>query len=438
MALKRVLTFPELLAYGVGIILGAGIYVLIGSAAGMAGNLLWVSFLIAGIVAAFSAFSFAELSSMFPVDGAQVVYVKRAFGSPALAWLMGFLTILAGAATAGTVGLGFANYLNYFVGFSPLLLAAVLVLVMSGLNFWGVKESSAFNLVSTAVEAVGLLLVIVFGIGFLGSINYFELPAGTDAWSAVFPVMSASALIFFAYIGFESIATLGEETVDAARTVPKALLGSLAICTLLYLLVGVVAISVVPAAELGASPQPLVRVMEVLLGGLAVPLIAVIALFATSNTVLVSLVTTSRLMYGMGEDGELPRALTRLHPKRETPWIAIGVIALFSLLLLGFNEITVLASITNFGIFVAFFFVNAANIVLRIRSPQLVRPYRAPLNAGNIPILSVLGCLTCLLLIFSLTEPLTLLGFTLPVYGFGFIVSVLGLGLYYLFFAKEH
>ncbi len=411
--LKRCLGLSEIVIYGVGLILGAGIYVLIGSAAGLAGNLLWLSFLLAALVASFTAVSYAELSAIYPQAGAEYVYARSAFGWPGLAWCFGFVAIMVGFTTASAVAIGFARYLFLFVPVDKTLLAIGLIVAMTGINIWGIKESARFNLLATSIEVAGLLLVIVVGGYFIlaGQIPLAELTqlpgteSGLQGW---LPVVSAAALIFFAYMGFEDIANIAEEAERPAYTLPRAFIYALLISTLFYVLVAVVAVSVVPHDELAASDQPLSTVMQRLIGGNASELIAVIALFATANTVLITLIVCARMIYGMARVGSLPAGLASVHARRQTPWSAAALTGVASTGFLFFEEIEVLASISDVGIFLLFLAVNMSNILLRYRQPTLARPWRAPLNLGRMPVLSLLGAVSCVLMLFAINHPVVL------------------------------
>ncbi len=409
--LKRCLTLAEIVIYGVGLILGAGIYVLIGSAAGIAGNMLWLSFLLAATVASFTAVSYAELSAMFPEAAAEYVYARSAFKWRGLAWIFGFVAIIVGFTTASAVAVGFARYLALFVPLDKTLLAAGLICVSTFVSFWGIKESARFNALATSIEVGGLLLIIVIGGYFivtgqipLANLTQLPPPISTDApvW---LPVVSAGALIFFAYMGFEDIANIAEEAQNPSQTLPRAFFYALLISTVIYVLVAIVAVSVIPFPELAASDQPLSLIMAKLVGGAAPEWIAVVALFATANTVLITLIVCARMMYGMAKSSSLPAPLAKVHERRHTPYISAIVVGLISIGFLFFKEIEILASISDVGIFLLFLVVNLSNIVLRYRRADLNRPWRGPLNIGRMPLFSLLGAVSCVLMLFSINHP---------------------------------
>jgi APA family basic amino acid/polyamine antiporter len=393
--LKRSLGLWELTLTGIGIILGAGIYALIGKAAGIAGNATWISFLIAGIISAFTALSYAELSSMFPRSGAEYVYVGKTFGRR-LAFLVGWMIIIGTVLAAATVSLGFAGYLSVFLPLLPLTLAAAGLIALSTLiNVYGVKESATIGAIFSIVEAVGLILIIIIGLPYLGSVDYFQ--AATDG---TFNLFGAAALVFFAYIGFESIPRLSEEAKEPEKNVPTATLLSLAISTVIYVLVAIVAVSVVPWEALASSNAPLADVANVVFGGNMRTVLVIFALFATANTVLLMLVTDARLLYGMTESGILPATLGSVHKKRKTPWIAALAIGALSLALVFIGDIVFLANSTNFTVLVTFATINLSVIWLSYTEPTLRRPFISP-RAGRLPVTALMGAATSILLLCS-------------------------------------
>lgn len=442
-ALKRCLGLWEIVIYGVGLILGAGIYVLIGAAAGIAGNMLWLAFLVAALVASFTALSYAELSALFPAAGAEFVFAREAFSSRAVAWITGFCALVVGFAAASAVAVGFAHYLNQFVPMNTVFAAGGLIIAMSVLNYWGIKESARFNVFATSIEIGGLLLVIAVG-GYqiiddaIPLANLLEAPTVAPEEWPFLPVISAGALIFFAYLGFEDIANIAEEARDPYRDLPRAFIYALVISTLIYILVAVVAVSVVPYQELAESEQPLSVIMETLIGGAAPTLIAIIALFATANTVLITLIVSARMLYGMASDGSMPRALSRVSRKRYTPYLAVCVVGGISIAFLFFKHLEVLASITDVGIFILFLIVNLSNILLRLRRPELPRPWRTPFNIGNLPVVSVLGAISCVLMLLTINHPVILFGSEYSSLLVGLMIFALAIPGYFIFGQSKH
>lgn len=212
--LKRELSLTEVTLYGVGIILGAGIYALIGEGAGLTGNSLWLSFVIGAVIASLTGLSYAELASLYPKAAAEYVYVRESFGSKLLAFLIGWLILFTGITTVATVSLGFAGYFNGLFGIPMLLVAIVLIVLLSYLNYLGIKQSSRINILFTLIEISGLILIITLAfLNFdtLRSVDYLAMPNGLEG------LLAASALVFFAYIGFEDIANIAEETKNPQK-----------------------------------------------------------------------------------------------------------------------------------------------------------------------------------------------------------------------------
>ncbi len=400
--LERSVSLFEATLYGVGIILGAGIYALIGEAAGIAGNALWLSFIFSGLIASFTALSYAELSSMFPKESAEFLYVKNAFGKEWLAFLIAWVSIVTGFVSIAAVALGFANYLGYLLPI-PIVFGAVgLIALLSLINFAGIKESVKFNIVFTLVEAGGLILIILIALPFLGSVNYFIVPdGGVSLFSMISPITVATALIFFAYIGFENLANITEETKQATKTIPKAVLLSLVISTVIYILVALSVVSVVPWEQLAESPAPLALVAESVFGPNAGLSLAIIALFSTTNTVLILLIAVSRRFYGVSKEHCLPNCLHKIHPKTRTPYYAIIATMLLAMLFASTQNIKAVAFLTDFGVFLIFLVVNLAVIFLRFYQPAAERPFRIPLSIGKFPVLPFFGLITCIYMLFS-------------------------------------
>ena len=422
--LKRALGFWELTLTGIGIILGAGIYVLIGQAAGLSGNMVWLSFVIAGIVAALTGLSYAELASLFPKAGAEFVFTEKAFNKR-LAFVIGWLLLISPIISVAAVSLGFAGYFNAFFN-TPIILTAVGSLaVLSIILFYGIKESAWFAIICSIVEILGLIAVVFLAIPYLGSVDYFEFPAEFGMAG----VFSAAALIFFAYIGFDEIVNMAEEVKDPTKIVPKATLFAIVISTILYILVAISAISVMNWEVLGESTAPLADVVShSFLGNDAFFIMGIIALFATANTILLILLAASRMIYGMARGKVLPEILGRLHKKRQTPWVAIILLFILSSLFVLLGNINLVANMTNITILIPFFIVNVSAIVLRYKMPNIKRNFKIPLNIGKFPVLAFFGALSCLLLIAQIE---------IEVIFFGLLIVLLGFLISYIFVKKD-
>jgi len=419
--LKRTLSLFEATFYGVGIIVGAGIYALLGEATNVAGNAVWISFLIGAAISAFTGLSYAELSAMYPKAAAEYVYIKKAYASKFLAFMIGWLIIFTGVVSVATVALGFSGYFASIVkNFYPMSIpdntftisaATILIIALSYISFLGIKESSRVNIVTTGIEIAGLVIIILLGLGSYGSVNYFEMPHGFSG------VLVASTLVFFAYIGFEDIANISEETKNPKKVLPRALMFAIVITAILYLLTSISAISLVNWQELGKSTNPLALVASKKLGSGAYFLLSFIALFATSSTVLIILIVVARMMYGMADHHALPHKLASIHHKRRTPWIASLVVMSLSIIFVLGGKIETVASITSLGAFITFITVNLSLIWLRFTHPKIPRPFKVPLNIGRFPILPFLGSIFSVFMIFQFEWNIVIVGIAILIVG---------------------
>lgn len=399
MKLKKELGLLELSLYGVGIILGAGIYSLIGVGAGVAGNTLWLSFIFAAIMATFTGLSYAELSSMFPKEAAEYNYVKNAFKINILSFIVGWLMFISSIVAAVTVVFGFSGYFSHMFGGNINVIALFVILILSLINYRGIKESSKFNIVSTLIETLGLLIVIGLGIWFFLkygiNVNLFETPSG---FFDIKSVLLATSLIFFAYLGFEDIVNVSEETKNAKKIVPKALVIAIIVSTILYSLVAFSSINILGWEKLSLSKAPLTQVVSSVIPNSDF-IFSLIALFATANTALILLIVGSRVLYGMSVGKSLPKLFSKVG-KRGTPYFSVFVVTILSLILSLFTNIKLVASITDMSLFLVYFFVNSSLIVLRYKQPKLKRQFRAPINIGNFPVLAFLGVISSIFLLF--------------------------------------
>ncbi len=238
-SLKRDLGLFHAVAAGVGIILGAGIYVLLGAATGIAGNSVWMSFFFAAFVSLLTGLSYAELSSVYPTDAAEYDYTKKAFKNRGLAFFVAYQVILSAMISAATVAIGFAGYFSALFDLNHTIIVAIIVIVVfSIINFRSIKGSALTNVICAALEILGLFVIIFLAIPHVGSVSYTEMPQGFGG------VLKASSLVFFAFLGFESIVKLSEEVKDPTKNIPRALLLSLLITTILYILVAIAAVSI--------------------------------------------------------------------------------------------------------------------------------------------------------------------------------------------------
>jgi len=408
--LKRELGLLEVTLSGVGIILGAGIYALVGKAAGLAGNAVWLSFLLSAVIALCTGLSYAELSSVFPRAGAEYDYVKNTFGRKA-AFVIGWLIIFSGVIGAATVALGFAGYAATLVALPLFAWALLLIGGMSLLLVLGIRTSAWFAILFTLVEVAGLLVVIGLGLPHLGAVDYLEMPSGYTG------VLQAATLVFFAYIGFEDVVKLAEETRRPRVTIPRGLLLALAFSTVLYILVAVAAVSVLPWEILAASPAPFAAIVETTLGSTAAEAITLVALFATANTVLLMLLASSRITYGMASARALPRIFARVDPGRGAPYLATLLVGILAAVAALAGDLVLVAQVTNFTLFVTFATINGAVILLRFRDPARDRPFRVPGALGRMPVFPFVGLLSTLLLLWQLNLQVLLIGGVLTAIG---------------------
>jgi len=384
MRLKPVLGPAQLFFYSVGVIVGAGIYSVIGAAAGLAGEALWLSFLLGALAALLTGLSYAEMATAFPYAGAEYIYVQKAM--PRWRWAAfgtGAIILIGGAATAATVAVAFAGYVRIFFDLPEMVSALGLLVACTALGLWGLRESSWANIVFTLIEVAGLVLVITVGL----TRDSFGAALAALPHSGV---MASAAIIFFVYLGFEEIANLAEEVRDPARDLPRAIFASIVATTVLYVLVALAVVALVTPRELAASEAPLATALASVWPRSA-GLLSAVALFATANTVLITLIATARVAFSMGRDGGMPTALARVLPARQTPWVASLLIFAIAAALIPIGKLDFLAGLSSFAAVLAFLAVNVALIVLRFRRPDQPRPFRVPLAIGRLPVLPVLG-----------------------------------------------
>lgn len=393
----------QLLFYCVGVIVGAGVYSVIGPATGLAGYGVWLSFVLAAFVALLTGFSYAEMATAFPQAGAEYIYVRRAFpGSAFWSFAIGLLILAGGAATAATVAIAFGSYLQDFANIRIEWSAFALLAACSALNALGLRESSWVNVAFTCIEIGGLVLVIAAG--------WVHGGVGAELGMSPRPeLVSAAAILFFVFLGFEEIANLAEEIHDPARNLPRALFLSIGITTMLYVLVSLAVVALVPPAELATSTAPLTLAIQGVWPASA-GLMSAIALFATANTVLITLVATSRLAFSLARDAEIPAIFARVSRNRQSPWIAAILAFATAIVLLPLGNLKILAELSSFVALLAFLAVNVTLIALRFKLPELARPFRVPLNLGRLPLIPLLAIVTIIVLLASFDAQVYALG----------------------------
>lgn len=371
-SLKRVFGLPTLVIYGVGDILGAGIYAVIGKIAGLSGTLVWASFIAAMVVAALTALSYAELGSRFPQSGGVAYFVHKAFRNDRLSILVGWIMFCTCLVSMATISKAFAGYFNAFAPFVPAWLVIIgLFAALAFVNFRGMKESSALNIFCTALEVSGLLLVILlsslFVFGGSGGTAISVPNAPAVGWTAV---LQGAALAFYAFIGFEDIVNVAEEVKDPERNVPRAILLSLSIAGVIYILISWLATQVLTPAQLADSGAPLLDVVRRTQPNFPQIIFSFIALFAVLNTALLNFVTASRLLYGMAREGLLPAWIGKLHPRRATPYRTLLVILPIAIFLALSGTLQFLAGTTATLLLGMFFLVNLSLLVTKRREPR--------------------------------------------------------------------
>jgi len=358
-SLRRALSLPLVTFYGLGNILGAGIYVLIGKVVGEAGLFAPLSFLLAALIASLTAFTYAELSARYPLSAGEAVYVREGLGIRLLPAVVGILIVLAGIVSAATIMRGFAGYLQVFVPVPASIAIPLMLLLLGGLAVWGIAESVAAAALVTVVEVAGLLLIIGIatpGVGVLNTVLAEGLPPLTEI--TVLPgIIMGAFLAFYAFIGFEDMVNVAEEVRQPERNLPRAILLALLISSVLYLLVSLAAITSLPVDRLAAADAPLAVLYETVTGREPV-LITLISMIAVVNGALIQIIMASRVCYGMARMHWLPACFGRVNPRLQTPVMATVTVTVLVLLAALWFPIEALAKATSFFLLVVFALVN--------------------------------------------------------------------------------
>ncbi|MEZ4366002.1 MAG: APC family permease [Kofleriaceae bacterium] len=419
-ALRRAISPRMLVVFIIGDILGAGIYALVGKLAGHVGGAVWLPLLIAFVVAALTAASYAELVGRYPRAAGAALYVHRAFRSPLLTFMVAFAVMLSGISSASAAALAFGgDYLAQLVTAPPMVAALAFLAIITLVNFIGISESIKVNLVLTIIEASGLVIVLVVGAiaiargdGDPTRALVLEAPRGT--WLGV---LGATALGFYALLGFEDAVNLAEETEAPSRSFPRALALGLALTGVVYVAIAFVAVTLVEPATLATGTGPLQQVVAA--GGVAFPpeAFAVIALLAIGNTALINMIMASRLLYGMAHEGIVPHVFARVHARRQTPSVAIVFTVLIAVVLIATGSVVRLAQTTVLLLLVVFALVNVSVLVVR-RTPVAHAHFKTPTWAA------ALGAVTCVVL----ASPIT--GRSAEVYATAGILLAIGAALW--------
>lgn len=397
-SLQKTLGGWQVLFYGLGSMLGAGVYALIGRAAENLGNSVWLAFLVAMIAAMLTGLSYACVGSRYARAGGAAYVTHRALDKPWLSYIVGIAVMMSGLTSMATGSQAIAENLEKAFGIVlPIKLAAIgLVFLVGCIIYRGIRESMWANIICTVVEASGLLFIIAVGMKYWGSVNYLESAGDTAAGGpgsgiTLALVMQGAVLTFYSFIGFEDILNVSEEVKNPKRDVPFGLIGAMILATLIYMAVAITAVSVVPWRELAASKTPLMEVAHraapwfkgvdgVYIG---------ITIFAIGNTALLNYLMGSRLLYGMSRQGLLPKILGKVHPVRRTPHIAIFVLfGIVSALILS-GSVKQLAESTVLLLLTVFTVVNVSLVVLKLRKNEERGGFEVPL------IVPALGALVC-------------------------------------------
>lgn len=409
-ALPKTLSWPHLLALGVGSIVGTGILTLIGVGADRAGPAVLVSFAIAGAICACAALAYAELSTMMPTAGSAYSYSHKVLGST-VGWIVGWSLILEYSLVVSTVAVGWSGYaapLLHGLGFPKALTegpelgglinlpAIIIIAVVAGLLAFGTRESARVNTVLVVIKILTLSLFVAVALPAFDAANLSPfMPFGFG--KSMSPdgvergVMAAAAIIFFAFYGFDAISTAAEETRNPGRDLVIGIIGSLAICTLVYVLVAAAAIGAMPFARFADSPEPLALILRQMDRGGVAQVVAIAAVIALPTVLLGFLYGQSRIFLAMARDGFLPASLAKLS-SRGTPVRVTTMTAIIVAILAGILPISEIAALANAGTLIAFAAVGTCLIVLRKREPEAHRPFRVPAGIF-VGAATILGCL---------------------------------------------
>ena len=427
--LKRTLGAGNLIALGIGAIIGAGLFVRTAAAAGQsAGPAVTISFIIAAIGCAFAGLCYAEFAAMIPIAGSAYAYAYVTMGE-FTAWIIGWALVLEYALASATVSIAWSEYLNNllggaipyewchspfevsaegvrgFINFPALFILVVLTLIL----IKGTKESANLNAIIVFVKVAIVLVFIALGWGYINEANYtpFTIPEGTpghDNWREFGwgGVLGGSAIVFFAFIGFDAVSTAAQEAKNPKRDMPIGILGSLVVCTILYVLFSHVLTGIANWTEFktaGKEASVAYAIQNYMPGyQWLATLITVAILAGFSSVILVMLMGQSRVFYSMSKDGLVPKVFSELHPKYRTPFKSNWLLLIFVGLFAGFVPGSIAGDLTSFGTLFAFVLVCVGIWVMRVKNPEAPRPFKTPL----VPLVPILGILVCSAMIFSL------------------------------------
>jgi APA family basic amino acid/polyamine antiporter len=419
--LKRALTATNLVTLGIGAIIGAGIFVLTGEvSANYAGPAIIISFIVAALACAAAGLCYAELTAMIPISGSAYTYAYATIGE-FFAWIIGWVLIVEYLFAASTVSVGWSGYIVSLLGnmgihlptsltTAPIVYndltngfemvkggiinvpAIFIIFLVTLLLITGVKESARFNNIIVAIKLTVIIAFILAGVFFINSANWQPFVpenTGTFGHFGISGIFRGAAVIFFAYIGFDAVSTAALESKNPQRDLPIGILGSLLICTILYILVGLVLTGIVPYTQLGVPDPIAVGVDAVPQLKWLSPLIKIGAVAGLSSVILVMLMGQPRIFFTMAKDGLLPPVFTRVHPRFKTPAISTIIVGVLAMVLAGFFPIGVLSKLVSLGTLLAFASVCLAILILRKKQPDAKRPFKTPFSP-YVPVFGIL------------------------------------------------
>ncbi len=420
---KRALSATNLITLGIGAIIGAGIFVLTGEvSANYAGPAIIISFLIAALACAAAGLCYAELTSMIPISGSAYTYAYATIGE-LFGWVIGWVLIVEYLFAASTVSVGWSGYVvslfgNMGIHFPTALTTApvvyndvtngfemsqggilnipamLIIFAVTVLLVTGVKESARFNNIIVFIKLFVIITFILVGVFYLNKANWHPfIPANQGSFGkfGFSGILRGAAVIFFAYIGFDAVSTAAQESKNPQRDLPIGILGSLLVCTILYILVAVVLTGIVPYTKLGV-PDPIAVGVDAIGVTWLSPLIKIGAIAGLSSVILVMLLGQPRIFFVMAKDGLLPPVFARMHPKFKTPYAATIIVGLMAMVLAGLFPIGVLSKLVSLGTLLAFSSICLAILILRKKQPDAHRPFKTPFSP-YIPIFGIVCCL---------------------------------------------
>lgn len=369
-ALRRALNLPLLTLYGLGTTVGAGIYVLVGEVAGLAGYLAPLAFLVAALLAGVSALSFAELSVRFPFSAGEAIYVREGFGSNRLAVLVGLLVISAGVVSSAAIVNGFVGYFQRLADI-PGWAALVLIVAALGLiAIWGIAESVTIAALVTVIEIGGLAVILVVAGDNLATLPEVAAQIHSPlSWDVLAGVLSGGVLAFYAFIGFEDMVNVAEEVKDVRRVLPRAIILTVLVTTVLYVSVSLVAVLTIPPVELAGSKAPIADIYHAATGKPAT-LITLVSIVAVLNGALIQIVMAARVLYGLANKGLLPACFATVNPRTRTPLVATAIVSTVILVLALSASLLSLAQTTSLITLSIFALVNLALVRIKLRLPK--------------------------------------------------------------------